>query len=342
MAKYSLLGLDIGSSTIKAVQFNHDNSRCYLKTYGLAPTPPKGFESEAESDLEALSQAIKNLLLDIKVSTSDVVCALPESAVFTRVMTLPILSDKELASAIYWEAEQYVPVPLEEVDLVWEVLEKPQQGKNMEVMLVAAPKALTMKYLRVLKAAGLKPLALETEIIAAARSLVGENEDSPTSLVISVGAKTTDVCIVNKGKIVLTRSISTGGAALARALTTGLGFDLPKAEEYKKSYGLLPGEMEEKIVSALKPVFDLIMAEVKRDLAFYQKEKPGEQVRRAVLCGGSAKLPGAIVYLAQSLGLEVQIGDPWQKIEMDEKTRGVLSEDAAVYAVAVGLAMREV
>lgn len=340
MGRYSLLGLDIGSNTIKAVQLDHNAGRYQLKAYGIASTPPKGFESEADSDLEALSQAIKTLLLDSKVSTNNVVCALPESAVFTRVISLPILSDKELASAIHWEAEQYVPVPLDEVNLVWEVLERPKQGKNMEVLLVAAPKALTEKYIRVLRGAGLKPLALETEIIAVARSLVGESKDSPTSLVISIGAKTTDICIVNKGRIALTRSISTGGAALARAVATSLGFDLPKAEEYKKSYGLLEGEMEGKIMVAIKPVFDLIVTEIKRALAFYQKGKPGEQVRRVVLCGGSAKLPGAVVYLAQSLGLEAQIGNPWQKVEMDEKTKGILAEEAAVYGVAVGLAMR--
>lgn len=340
MAKYSLLGLDIGSNTIKAVQLDHNNGHYRLKAYGIAPTPPKGFESEAESDLETLSQALRNLLLDIKVSTSNVICALPESAVFTRVITLPILSDKELASAIHWEAEQFIPVPLEEVNLVWEVLERPQQGKIMEVLLVAAPKALTEKYVRVLGGAGLKPLALETETIAVARSLVGENKDSLTSLVVSIGNKTTDICIVNKGKIALTRSISTGGAALARALATSLGFDLPKAEEYKKSYGLLKGEMESKIVDALRPVFDLIVAEIKRSLAFYEKGKPGEQVKQIVLCGGSARLPGAVVYLAQSLGLEAQIGNPWQKVEMDEKVREILAEEAAVYAVAVGLAMR--
>ena len=342
MARYSLLGLDIGSNTIKAVQLDHDNGRFHLKAYGLIPAPPRGFESEAESDLQALSSAIKTLLLDSKVSTNNVVCALPESAVFTRVITLPVLSDKELASAIQWEAEQYVPVPLDEVNLVWEVLEKSTQTKNMEVLLVAAPKALTEKYLQVLTGAGLKPMALETEIIAVGRSLVGESQDSPTSLVISIGAKTTDICVVSKGKIALTRSISTGGAALNRALSTSLGFELPKAEEYKKSYGLLPGEMEGKIVSALKPVFDLIVVEIKRALAFFQKEKPQELVRRAVLCGGSARLPGAVVYLAESLGLEAQIGDPWQKIEMDQNSRNVLAEEAAVYAVAVGLAMREV
>lgn len=342
MAKYSLLGLDIGSKTIKAVQLDHNNGHFRLRAYGITPAPPKGFESEAEGDLGALSQTIKDLLLGIKISTSNVVCALPESAIFTRVISLPVLSDKELASAIHWEAEQYVPVPLDEVNLVWEVLEKPKQGKSMEVLLVAAPKALTEKYIELLRTAGLKLRALETEIIAVARSLVGESEDSPTSLVISIGARTTDICIVNKGKMAFTRSISTGGGALARAVATGLGFDLPKAEEYKKSYGLLEGEMEGKIEAALKPVFDLIVVEIRRALAFYQKGKPGEQVKRMVLCGGSAKLPGVVVYLAQSLGLEAQIGDPWQKVEMDEETRKALSEQAEIYAVAAGLAMRRI
>lgn len=342
MKRYSLLGLDIGSHTIKVVQIDHQDGGCRLRAHGLAPAPPKGFESESETDLRAISEAVRNLVTGIRASTASVVCALPESAVFTRVITLPTLSDQELASAIHWEAEQYVPVPLDEINLVWEVLGKSAQTKQMEVLLVAAPKGLSQKYLRVLQEAGLKPLALETEIIAVARSLAGEKPDAPTSLIVSIGAKTTDICIVDQGKIALTCSICTGGAALARAVATNLGFDLPRAEEYKKSYGLLEGEMEGKITAALKPVFDVILAEIKRALAFYQKEGRGQPIKRAVLCGGSARLPGAVVYLAESLGLETQIGNPWQEVQVEAQNQEALVEEGAVYAVAVGLAMRKV
>ena len=337
--RYSLLGLDIGSKKIKLVQLDHLNNRLILKAYGSTSTPPKGFASEAESDLQLLSQTIKDLCAENKVSTSEVVAALPESAVFTRVISLPLLSDKELASAIHWEAEQYVPVSLEEVNLVWDVLEREKSKNRMRVLLIAAPKDLARKYAQVLTNAGLKPVALETELIALSRSLVGESPDSPTSLVISIGAKTTDICIVNRGKIALTRSISTAGEALTRALATTLNFEPVRAEEYKKSYGL-GGEMGGKIRDALKPVFNLIVTEVKRALAFYQEENPGEQVKRAILVGGSAKLPGAVVYLAESLGIETQIGNPWGKIEMKEKEKEELVEKGAEYAVAVGLAER--
>lgn len=340
MKKYSLLGLDIGSKIIKLVQLERRNNNFFLKGYGTVPTPPKGFASEAISDLQALSQTIRDLCGECRVSTQEVVSALPESSVFTRVISLPFLSDKELASAIHWEAEQYIPVPLEEVNLVWDVLEKDRRKNKMQILLVAAPKNLARKYAQVLKDAGLKPVALETELIALARSLVGEASTSPTSLVISIGAKTTDICIVNKGKIALTRSISTAGEALTRSLATTLNFDPVKAEEYKKSYGL-KGEMEGKIKDALKPVFDLIVNEVKRALAFYQEENPGEQIKRVVLAGGSAKLPGAVIYLAEALGVETQIGNPWERIEMTEAEQNELLEQGPEYAVAVGLAERE-
>lgn len=341
---YSLLGLDIGSNTIKAVQLVREETGFRLHTAGSTPAPLKGFASEAEADLKTMSEAIRTLIADLKVSTPNVVSALPESAIFTKVLSLPPLTDKELASAIHWEAEQCVPVPLEEVNLVWEVLSRPKkttEGK-MEVLLIAAPKNLGEKYVRVLEGAGLRPVALETEGIAVARSLVGESPDSPTALIISIGAQTTDLCIVKEGKITLTRSISTGGTALARAIATALGFELSRAEEYKKSYGLLKGEMEDKILEAIKPVFDVIVTEVKRALAFYQEQNPSSSVKRVVLCGGSAKLPGVVVYLAETLGLEVQIGDPWVKVSMDEKTREKLTKEAPTYAVSVGLAMRRV
>lgn len=342
MAKYSLLGLDIGTSTIKAVQLDRGRGRFSLRAFGAVETPSGSLTSKAESDQIAVAQAIKELIHDAKITTPNVVAALPESQIFTRVIFLPSLTDKELASAIHWEAEQYVPIPLSEAHLVWEVLERPKKGsgEKMEVLLVAAPRFLGEKYEKVLGLAGLKPVALETELIALARSLVGENPDTPTTLIISVGNTTTDLCIVRQGKMSFTRSISIGGAALARAIATELGFSLSQAEEYKKSYGLLEKEAEGKIVKAIKPVFDVIVTEIKRALAFYQEQHSTDPIKRIVLCGGSAKLPGAVVYLAQSLGFEVQIGNPWERVQVGEEVREDLQEEGPRYAVAVGLAMR--
>lgn len=330
-------GLDIGTSSIKACQLAREGERFRLKALGLTPTPGQGLASEAEKDWQATAETIKRLLTEARITTRSVATAFPEGQVFTRVIEMPKLSAEELASAIRWEAEQYIPVPLDEVSL--DHLDvSPKGSEKTEVLLVAAPKTLINKYFRVLEMAGLSAVSMETELVAAARSLVPV-EDSPT-LLVNFGARATDVAVVRDGMIVLTRSIATAGEAFTRALATSLGMEKAQAEEYKKAYGLEQAQLEGKIRQALGPIFDSVVAELKRAMAFYQEHSGGDEVKQVVLMGGTAGLPQATGLMAEKLGVEVQVGNPFQKIiETPELVQ--LAETAPLYAVALGLAMRE-
>ncbi len=345
MADKSFFGLDIGTYSIKMIELSHVGHDRQLTNVGLAPTPPGATISESKFDRQALAASIKKLSHEAQINTPYAVVSLPESQVFTRIIEMPYLTDKELASAISFEAEQYIPAALNEVSLVWHVISKPQTttaDAKMEILLVAAPLTLVNRYTEILEDIGVTPLALETESLATARSLVGTNPYSPTTLIANIGASTTDVSIIRGGSLVFTRSVATGGMAFTRAISVELGFPLPQAEEYKKTYGLAEGQLDGKIAQALKPIVDVISAEIKRALLSYREKGPDDIVKRVVLCGGSAKLPGLVVYLAQILGLEVQIGDPWFNIKKDQQRLRVLVEDAPIYAVAAGLALREV
>lgn len=311
-------GLDIGTHSIKVVQLRRDNKRFILQAFGKIDTPPNALSSDAPLDQDALSNTLKTLIKDAKITSSNVATAFPESAIFTRVIEVPAMNDKELANAIQWEAEQYIPLPLKDVKLSWQILSRPDvkdmQGQKMSVFLVAAPITLIDRYMSLLKAAKLNPAAFETETIAIKRSLVDGREAGPTTLLISIGATTTDLSIVSGGIISFTRSISTGGVALARAIAQDLGFEMGQAEEYKKNYGLVEDQLEGKIMQAIKPVFDIITSEIERAVLFYQTRHPMDPVKRVVLVGGTANLPGMVVYLATTIGLEVQIGSPWQNV----------------------------
>lgn len=342
MAK-PFFGLDIGTSSIKVVQLVKDGKLNKLAAIGSATTPLRGLASESELDHRTMAEIIKKLVQDSKITSDSVVTALPEAQVFTRVIEMPALSDQEVASAIKWEAEQYIPLPLSEVTLDYQILHMPKEKTpeaKMDVLLVASPTILINKYLRVLEMAELSPLALETEIIAISRTLVGNVSNSPTTILINIGASTTDIAIVQEGLIIFTRSIATGGTALTRAIATELGLEMTQAEEYKKSYGLDKSRLQGKIVLALKPIFDVIVNEIKRALNFYSSRWPSMPIKRVVLTGGTARLPGIVIYLAESLGLEVQICDPWFSITKDERIAQILTEEAPTYAAAVGLALK--
>lgn len=351
MAKISV-GLDIGFSSIKVVALSHEGNLPKLISLGTIASPAPGMLSDNDTDLQAVAAAIKKLLAAAKISSEEITAALPESKVFTRVIDdLPYLSDKELSSAIRYAAEEFIPIPVDEVELNWQVLSRTQNHSGLNhseevkaktvVFVVAAPKNLIQKYLKVFTTAGLKPKALETEIIASTRALVGNNPFSPTSLIIQLGGSTTDLAVVSKGLILLSRSISSGGFALTRAISQQFNFELSQAEEYKKVYGLLPDQLEGKVFDALKSVTSVIIDETKRVIQAFQTKNPQNQIKRVVLSGGGAKLPGIVIYFANNLGLEVQEADPWYFVSKEKSIVSKLAREGPLYSVAVGLALRE-
>jgi len=338
-------GLDIGTSTIKAVQLSGSFDAPTFVTAGQFPTPAGAILSESEEDMKAIAETIKSLHKEAKITTEKVVTALPESQIFTRVVEMPQLSKQEIQSAIDYEAEQYVPIPLSEVRLTWQILSTrvgPDKKPKVDILLVAAPNNLINKYLKILKDANLTAIALETETTAVVRSLVQRVEGSPTTLIISLGASTTDLTIVDNTQINFTRSIATGGMALARAVANDLGFETEQAVEYMKTYGLDPSQLEGKVMQALKPVFDVIVNEVHRAIAYYTAKHVDKPVKRVVLAGGTAKLPGVVLYLAEALGLEVQMGNPWDGIGLPPNISKKLIDEGSSYSVAVGLALKPV
>jgi len=344
MSKISV-GLDIGFYSIKVVALSKDREQAKLISLGSIPAPTPGMLSDNQEDLEAVSIAIKRLMSATKIEEKEIIAALPESKVFTRVIDdLPYLTDNELSSAIRYAAEEFIPMSLSDVNLNWQILfrseEKKKETKTV-VLVIASPKNIINKYIKVLGMAGIRPKALETETIAVTRSLVGNNPFSPSTLIMQLGTTTTDLAVVSKGLIWLTRSISTGGLALTRSLAQQFNFEVPQAEEYKKVYGIQEDQLEGKVYEALKPIVDIISQESKRVIQSFEASYPQNPIKRVVLSGGGAKMPGLVVYLANSLGLEVQEADPWYAIGKDQTLVTKLSKDAPSYSVACGLALRE-
>lgn len=336
-----IFGLDIGTSLLKIAELKAGSRE--LTAVGLAPTPGRGAMSESETDQRDLTEAIRSLVREAKILTLNVVASLPESQIFTRVIEMAALTDSELQSAIKYEAEQYIPIPLTDVKLDYEVLARPTDpNQKMEVLLVAAPNVLISRYLNIIDAAGLKVHALETEITASSRALISVAQFSPTTMILEIGASTTEISVVKEKKIVFTRSISTGGLALTRAVAQDLGFEIDQAEQYKKTYGLDPSQLEGKIAASIKPIFDLIVSEVHRAIAFWSSRHTDDNIKRIIMTGGTAKMPGLISYLAEATGLEGQLGDTWQGVNINPSLGLQLKDDGPFYSIAVGLAMKDI
>ncbi len=335
------VGLDIGSHSVKLISLGRDKTSTTLLAAGSAPTPPKALSGAVSADLEAVAVVIKKLFKDTGAKAETIAIALPESQVFTRIIEVPALSNRELTSAIKWEAEQYIPLPLEDVTVDFTVLrDAAATGTNkLDVLLVASPKALVEKYVTILEMADISVSAVETEILSTTRALAKTVPSVRSVMIASLGAQTTDIAILRDGVLAFTRSIAAGGEALSRALSQKLGFEMIQAEAFKRTYGLEKDKLEGKIIEAVSPIMDTIQGEMNRAMAYYAQKYKGEKVDVVLLSGGTARLPGLIVHLAEALGVEMQLANPWVGIARDARFR-VLDGEGAVFTVAVGLALR--
>lgn len=341
----NFFGLDIGSSSLKLVELRGDRNKTRSLQLFAASQLSRTVDipTASDEDLKDLATVVKEFVDSYLLLSKKVVVALPESQIFTRVVNFPKMTEKELSGAIPFEAQQYVPIPLSEVSLDYQIIESLSSTDNqMEVLIIAAPKTLVVKYLKVLKDASLEVIGLETETIAVARSLISDPR-IPTTLIVNIGALTTDLSVVSAQAVRFTRSIATGGTALARAISQTLGFDLAQSEEYKKTYGFDATQLEGKVMQAIKPIFDVVVDEIKRSTAYYNTRHKDDNVKRIVICGGTASIPGTVVYLASSLDLEVELGNPWSRIGVPSKfSKKELEENGPSFAVAVGLALKEI
>ncbi len=328
------IGLDIGSYSIKLIELMRYGDRVTLIAAGSIPMPPK-------AETEAVAIAVRQLIKDVGTKSRNVMIALPESKVFTRVIEVPQLSARELASAIKWEAEQYIPLPLEQVNVDYTVLrEAKDTGTNkMEVLLVAAPKSLVDRYMNIVELAELTAVGAETEIIATSRAVARSIPTVKTVMVVSMGALTTDIAVLKGGVLTFTRSVGSGGEAITRSIAQNLDFSQSQAEEYKRTYGLAKDKLEGKIALAAKPIMDTVVAEMKRAIAFFEEKYKDQHIETILLTGGTARLPGMVVYLAETFNIEVQLANPWVGIAKDARFT-MLNTEGPNFCVAVGLALR--
>ncbi|WKZ25748.1 MAG: type IV pilus assembly protein PilM [bacterium] len=333
-----MVGIDIGTKSIKIIELAQSGNSWVLKAsgaVGYAGVSPD--KAQTDEELNAVSEVLKKIINQIGVNTKDVNLSLPESLVFTRVIKFPLLSDEEVSAAVKWEAEQYIPIPTAEAVIQYTVLSRNETTSQTSVLLVAAPKAIVEKYVKVARLAGLTPVAAETELTAMARSL---SPDKGVSLLLDLGSSATDMSIVKDTKVVFTRSIPVAGEAFTRAVSQGLGINAQQAEEYKKTYGLSTDQLEGKVRQALEPIFKMVIDEIKKAIHFYQSEEKGDTPTSVIITGGASTMPDIVTYLTESLGIETVVGSPFAKINLDSETLKGLAPYASIYAAAVGLAMR--
>lgn len=337
------IGLDIGLTKIKAISLSRVNNAFVLNSFQVVDAPSKGMLSESPFDEQEMAQALKKAVDNLKANSKSVNIALPNNQVYTKVIEMPVLTDKELSLAIYWEAERYIPVVLSTITLVWNVLKRPlnhSASEKMQVLIVGAPTTLINKYQKVLQMAGLSINSIETEILAIVRALAPNN--LPPTVIVGIGEINTSFAIIKDGILVFTYSIQIGGNAISRSIGADFGLTPSQSEEYKKTYGISKEGAGKKVGKSTEPILATILLEIKKALAYYsQKYKDDPIIQQILLSGDTAKLPGIDLFFAENLGIETVVAVPW-KIFANQKISPELTNSSSDYTIALGLAMRDI
>lgn len=347
------LGIDIGTSSIKIIELSKVGARVKLENYGetsaltLYEKPFRTFEKStlllSSSDI---GKAILAILEEAKIKTKSTVFSIPDFSTFFTNFELPPMTEEELPQAINFAAPQYIPLPLSEVTLDWQLIGgkiADRKGTKLKVLLVAVPNEIINQYGEIAKISGLETKFIEAEAFALLRSFI--ETDKMTIGLVEIGARSTTCSIVDEGRLKSSHSLDIAGNELTEALAKGLSLDYKEAEGLKKKYGISPllrepSEPEgKKIAQTLLPSVDSILVEIQRIFqSFSQVEK--KEIEKIFLAGGLTLLPGLKEYFASVLKKEIEIVNPFTNIFYPPILEKTLKEMGPSYATAVGAALR--
>ena len=334
------VGIDIGSKTIKVVEFSGSAGKYQLRGAGAVGYPGISIDQNTqEQDLAVVASTLRKLFKDVRVHSKNVHLALPESQVFTRILKFPLLNDEEVSNAVKYEVEDYIPIPVAEAVVEHQIVERVEKGNppKVLVLLTATTRALVEKYAQAVTMAGLNVDSVETSLIAAVRSVAPVDR---SSVIVEVGARSTEIAVAKGVQMYFTRSIPTAGDAFTRAIAQAFNIPAPQAEQYKQTYGFDPQQLEGRVRTAMIPVLSIVTEEIKKTIHYYQAETHGESPNTLILSGASASVPNILQIISEAINLEVSLANPFKNVQMDEATARSMTPYAHLYTVAAGLAMK--
>ncbi|AFZ69236.1 type IV pilus assembly protein PilM [Deinococcus peraridilitoris] len=377
--KPAAIGVEIGTSAIKIVALK-PGSPPQLTHALMVPTPIGSMRDGLVIEPQTVASEIKNALAKHGIQAKYAVSTVPNQSAITRNIMVPKMERKDLDEAIKWEAERYIPFPIDEVTVDYDLLDDPKQVADegqMEIVIAAAPTEAVARQVEVLRLAGLEPLIVDLKPFAALRALRGNllgahlspttlaghnyTEDGEVALVLEIGASSSVIALVRGARILMTRNIGLSADDFTTALQKAFNLDFASSEEIKISYAVAttPTEDEENLLNfdmsreqysparvfeVLRPVLGELITEVRRSLEYYRVQAGDVMVDRTYLAGGGAKLRGLAGAVSDALGLRVEIASPWLSVNVDESKvdMGYLQSHGPEFTVPLGLALRGV
>jgi type IV pilus assembly protein PilM len=347
MAKSKLaVGLDIGSSSVKLIQLKEKRGGYALQAFGAAALPPEAIVDGALMNSAAIVQAIQELIGQHKVKVKEVAIGVRGHSVIIKKISLPRMTQEELDESIQWEAEQYIPFDVKDVNIDTQILTPAGDAAGqMDVLLVAAKKDMINDYTSVCAEAGLTATVVDVDAFAVQNAFEANYDaaQSETVVLINIGAAVSNINILSRGITTFTRDITMGGNAFTEEIQKQLNISYDEAEALKiggqgESDAVVPHEVER----VIQTVADQMGAEIQRSLDFFSSTAADAKIARVYLSGGSARIPALYKVIEGRAGVPVEILNPFKNIEIDNRRfdPAIILASAPSAAVGVGLALR--
>lgn len=341
----NVVGLDIGTSSVKAVALKPAGKGYELVHLGIVPLPPDAIVDGAIMDGGAVISAIQQIFNEHKIGTKDVAVAVSGHSVIIKSIKMPLMKEAELAESIQWEAEQHIPFAIEDVNLDYQILQAPPGAMEMEVLLVAVKKDVINEYLTVASTAGLNVAVVDVDAFALGNAFEAAYETGPDEVValLNIGAAVTIINIVRGGVPLFTRDSTIGGNRYNESIQKMLGLSYEQAETLKLG-GQGEGYTSADIQAAIELVNAELAGEIRRSIDFFRSSSSAGTVHRILVGGGVARLPQLVPFLSETLELPVEIANPLRNVKTNPKQFDpeYLDHVAPQLCVGVGLALRQV
>lgn len=357
----SFLGVDIGESSLKVVEFGFSRGKASLQTYGYAELPSAEAGETLLNNPKATGELLARLCKEAGVKSTSAMAALPTSNIFSAVLSIPDGKDPRARQlAVNTEVSKLTPLPVTEMIMQTTFLDgekkiskkeksvtsesSQQKSDNFRVLVTGAAKTFIQKYIETFKAANLNLQAIDIEALALVRSLVGK--DKSAILILDIGGKRTNILIVEKGIPFVSRSVTIGGNTITAQIMRQMGVQEAQAERAKRDLGAMEttaSDLAGGLPKLLEPIMLPLVNEIRYAIQMYSSMELSQirKVEKIIVTGGSAHLPRIPEYLAGVLNMNVYRGDPWARVVYPAELAAVLEEIGPRMSVAVGLAMRE-
>ena len=343
--KKEVIGIDIGSSSVKLVQLKEQKGDWQLVNVGILPLPTEAIVDNTLMDSSAIVEAVKSLVTSLKIKVKEVACSISGNAVIIRKIKLPSMPPEELEDQIRWEAEQYIPFDINDVNIDFQILDPDlDDPSRMNVLLVASKKEIINDYVNVFAESGLKLMIVDVDSFAVQNIYELNYEPAPEEVValINVGASILNLNVVKGGVSLFTRDVQMGGNLYTEEIQKQFGLSGDEAEQVK-----VTGEYADqaRLQEVIARVNETLSVEIRRSLDFYNTTSGGEgKIATVFLSGGGAKTAQLAETVEGKLGIPVAMLDPLRRIAASEKEfdPDYLQEIGPLVTVALGLATRRV